>query len=188
MLFRSNPQWNYQWGYHNDGTLSFPTLNGNARTGSGNNLQFQKSYDQKIISTKSGTESQQTVERLVISGGDSYYDGTGYPSGEAGDIYLWAGRGFNGGDIKVDAGNSLSDQEGGTIKIRGGNSDSGTGGFVEIRAGTGGGENASIRLIAGGNQWTVNSSGTLSIPPGGDILNSDGYSVIKSLPQNQQSS
>jgi hypothetical protein len=177
----------YSWVLGGDGTISFPALNGNARTGSGNNLQFEKSNNQKIISTQNGTISNQTVERLVISGGDSYYDGTGYPSGEAGDIYLWAGRGYNGGDIKVDAGNSLSAQEGGTIKIRGGNSDSGIGGFVEIRAGTGGAENANIRLIAGGNQWTVNSSGTISMPPGGDILNSDGYSVIKSLPQNQQS-
>ena len=101
----------YSWVLGGDGAISFPSLNGNARTGSGNNLQFQKSYDQKIISTKSGTESQQTVERLVISGGDSYYDGSAY-HGEGGDLYLWAGRGENGGDIKVDAGNSLSAQEG----------------------------------------------------------------------------
>ena len=186
--FSTDPAQLASWTFQPEGRISFPYRKGNARTGDGENLQFIKSNDQKIISTAAGNVDFPGVERLVIAGGDSYYDGTGYPSGEAGDIYLWAGRGYNGGDIKVDAGNSLSDQEGGTIKIRGGNSDSGIGGFVEIRAGTGGAENANIRLIAGGNQWTVNSSGTISMPPGGDILNSDGYSVIKSLPQNQQSS
>ena len=180
----TNPQWNYQWGYHNDGTLSFPTLNGNTRTGSGNNLQFQQSYNQKIISTKSGTESQQTVERLVISGGDSYFDGSAH-HGEGGDIYLWAGAGENGGDIKVDGGNS-STGEGGTIKIRGGNSSSGTGGFVEIWSGSGA-TGAPIKLStwnSGWNQWIFETNGKLTLPVNGDIVNSDGHSVIKSIPQN----
>ena len=216
----------YSWVLGGDGTISFPTLNGNARTGFGNNLQFQKSNYEKIISTQNGTSDNQTVERLVISGGDSYYDGSAY-HGEGGDLYLWAGRGENGGDIKVDAGNSLSAQEGGNIKIRGGTSSNGTGGFVEIRGGYGDTSSGEVRLYSGNTQWTYDANGTLTLPNtayidsgiptlkttqdfsigvgypqkvwnfdqlgkitlpvDGDIVNSDGYSVIKSLPQNQQS-
>ena len=111
-------------------------------------------------------------------------------------------------------------------KIRGGNSDSGTGGFVEIRGGYGGDINGEIRLYSGNTQWTYDANGTLTLPNtayidsgiptvkttqdfsiasdtkvwnfdqlgkitlpvDGDIVNSDGESVIKSLPQNQQSS
>lgn len=36
--------------------------------------------------------------------------------------------------------------------------------------------------------WEFAANGNITIPEGGDILNSDGYSLIKSLPQNQQSS
>jgi hypothetical protein len=154
------------WTFQPEGRISFPYRTGNARTGAGENLQFIKSNDQKIISTAPGNIDFPTVERLVIAGGDSYYDGAVYPSGEAGDIYLWAGRGYNGGDIKVDAGNSLSGQEGGTVKIRGGNSDSGTGGFVEISAGYGGGTPGQIRLINAGQQWTFNGSGQIVFPDG----------------------
>ena len=174
----------YNWVFGGDGTLSFPTLNGNTRTGSGNNLQFEGSYAQKIISTKAGTELRQTVERLVISGGDSYFDGSAH-HGEGGDIYLWAGAGENGGDIKVDGGNS-STGEGGTIKIRGGNSSSGTGGFVEIWSGSGA-TGAPIKLStwnSGWNQWIFETNGKLTLPVNGDIVNSDGHSVIKSIPQN----
>ena len=53
-----NPFWNHTWAFKNDGSLSFPTLNGNARTGSGNNLQFQQSYDQKIRSEEHTSELQ----------------------------------------------------------------------------------------------------------------------------------
>ena len=179
------------WSFQPEGRISFPYRTGNARTGDGENLQFIKSNDQKIISTAAGNVDFPGVERLVIAGGDSYYDGTGYPSGEAGDIYLWAGRGFNGGDIKVDAGNSLSDQEGGTIKIRGGSSDSGQGGFVEIWSGSGTtGANITLSAWNGGgwNQWIFEPHGNLTLPSGGDIKNYDGFSVIKSIPQNQQNS
>ena len=167
------------WTYSNDGSIMFPYIASNARTGYGENLKFNRSTNQKIISTASGDSENNTVERLVIAGGDSYYDGTGYPNGEAGDIYLWAGRGFNGGDIKVDAGNSLSDQEGGTVKIRGGSSDSGQGGFVEISSGYGA-TAGDIRFIAGANEFTI-SGNTLTLPVGGDIVNSSGVSVISGI-------
>ena len=89
------------WTYSNDGSIMFPYTASNARTGYGENLKFNRSTNQKIISTASGDSENNTVERLVIAGGDSYYDGTGYPNGEAGDIYLWAGRGFKIGRAHV---------------------------------------------------------------------------------------
>jgi hypothetical protein len=181
-------------------SIEFPFLDGNNRTGNGNNLQFEKgSAVQKIISTQDGTELVPTVERLVISGGDSYFDGSEY-LGEGGDIYLWAGQGENGGDIKVDGGESTTGQ-GGTVKIRGGYSSESFGGFVEIWSGAGalGGGDISITAQNGGtaaqsggeiyletigntaNTWIFKNDGNLTLPVGGDILDSNGNSVIGGL-------
>ena len=143
-------------------TIEFPFSPGNSRTGSGNNLQFEKgSVYQKIISTQNGTDSAPTVERLVISGGDSYNDGVN-DIGEGGDIYLWAGKGANGGDIKVDAGNSSS-QEGGTIKIRGGYSQSSIGGFVQISSGYGGLGGGDISITADGGGTGIEAGGEIFV-------------------------
>jgi hypothetical protein len=143
------------------GAIEFPLLAGNQRTGSGNNIQFLKGYEQKIISTQEGTEEEPIVERLVISGGDSYHDGSGYV-GEGGDIYIWSGKGANGGDIKVDAGESTSG-EGGTIKIRGGYSASSIGGFVEIYSGYGGLGGGDISITASGGGTGIEAGGEVSV-------------------------
>jgi len=172
---------NYNWAFNNTGSIKFPTLLGNQRTGTGENLQFPKTGTQKIVSTSAGTSAQQTVERLVIAGGDSYYNtGTSQYEGEGGDLYLWAGRGDNGGDIKVDAGEGVN--SGGTVKIRAGYTLSGTGGFVELFAGnsnTGyggpvdiyagcgplGAGNITLQTCGGGtNQLVLSSTGQLITP------------------------
>lgn len=189
-----------QWDFKGNGTISFPTsYDINNRTGAGEALLFEKSNSQKIIATKGGTPDQTTVERLVVAGGDSYYNSNiSTFVGEGGDIYLWAGRGANGGDIKVDAGNSLGSagELGGDIKIRGGTSASGNGGFVEIRggygavnggvldiysgygaavggdininAGTGGNANGSVLITSGNESWGF-SDGNIYSPSGGVI-------------------
>ena len=142
--------------------IEFPLSNGNNRTGEGNNLQFEKgSAFQKIISTQDGNELVPTVERLVISGGDSY-NNEGTYTGEGGDIYLWAGKGANGGDIKVDAGESTSGQ-GGTIKIRSGYSESSIGGFVEISSGYGGLGGGDISITASGGGTGIEAGGEISM-------------------------
>ena len=147
------------------GGISFPFLPGNERTGSGDNLQFEKgSVYQKIISTQDGTGSAPTVERLVISGGDSYKNGLTY-SGEGGDIYLWAGKGQNGGDIKVDAGEGIS--SGGTVKVRGGYTETGAGGFVEIYAGgSSNGTGGDVEITAGEGYGNGNVGGNVEITSG----------------------
>jgi len=152
-------------GFGTTGAISFPFLPGNARTGSGDNLQFEKgSVYQKIISTQDGTGSAPTVERLVISGGDSYSNGPTY-SGEGGDIYLWAGKGQNGGDIKVDAGEGI--EEGGTVKVRGGYTETGAGGFIQITAGdSSDGDGGDVEITAG-------SSANEGI--GGSVVITSGY-------------
>jgi hypothetical protein len=157
-------------GFGTTGAISFPFLPGNQRTGSGDNLQFEKGEypgnpNQKIISTADGTESYPTVERLVISGGDSYKNGLTY-SGEGGDIYLWAGKGQDGGDIKVDAGNGIS--SGGTVKIRGGYTETGSGGFIQIIAGdTSNGPGGDVYVNAGNGYGNGND--------GGDVFITSGY-------------
>ena len=160
----------YDWILHGDGTTQLPNMPTNARTGNADALIFTKMNGrtgQKVIGTQAGTVDNPTVERLVIAGGDSFDTGEGYQQySEGGDIYLWAGRGANGGDIKVDAGNSYggNNDEGGTIKIRGGNSSTGVGGFVQIDSGTGGTNGGDIEINA--------SSGAVD---GGDINISAGY-------------
>ena len=142
--------------------IEFPFLPGNSRTGSGNNLQFEKgSVYQKIISTQDGTESVPTVERLVVSGGDSY-NNEGTYTGEGGDLYLWAGRGADGGDIKVDAGNGTN--SGGTVKVRAGQGDNGYGGFVEISSGYGASGNGGAININSG--YGSNQGGNIAIQAG----------------------
>jgi len=157
-------------GFGTTGGISFPFLPGNERTGSGDNLQFEKgSVYQKIISTQDGTESAPTVERLVISGGDSYRNGPTY-SGEGGDVYLYGGKGQLGGDIKVDAGNGIS--SGGTVKVRGGYTNTGDGGFVEISAGySSDGDGGDVQVTAGNgyNGGSVNISPGAGTNTGGNI-------------------
>lgn len=192
-----DPTWDYQWYFKNDGSIKFPQLSTNDRTGSGRALVFEKSATQKVIATSNGLSASPTVERLVIAGGDGYRnpDSNVYPPfSEGGDVYVWAGRGADGGDIKIDAGNSygVDSEQGGGIKIRGGYSESGTGGYVQIDAGTGheqnggyvsidagygnelggditltaggGGTPGKVRLTSDGNNWYFNPDGSTSFP------------------------
>lgn len=172
------------WRFENDGAITFPSQASNNRTGTGENLKFVKSNSQKIISTGNGTVDQNTVERLVIAGGDSYNDDIGAYSGEGGDIYLWAGFGSDGGDIKVDAGDAFGTY-GGTVKVRAGSSyaENGEGGFLELRAGNGNnlggvggditikpghgaGQDGVVRIKTGDNtkSWTFGAAGALTFP------------------------
>jgi len=173
--------YDHTWSFDSAGSITFPSLYGNARTNSGENLKFAKTGTQKLISTSAGTSAQPTVERLVIAGGDSYYNNnTSQYEGEGGDLYLWAGRGYDGGDIKVDAGEGVN--SGGTVKIRAGYTLSGTGGFVELYAGdsyTGyggpvdihagcgplGAGNITLQTCGGGtHQLVLSSTGQLTTP------------------------
>lgn len=130
----SGGNYHHKWHFNNYGSITFPILDGNSRTGNGENLQFAKSGNQKVISTAAGTVGQPTVERLVIAGGDSYYNtDTSQYEGEGGDVYLWAGKGYDGGDIKVQAGSGVD--VGGYLRMRAGDTLSGNAGFVELYAG-----------------------------------------------------
>lgn len=184
----------YDWILGGDGGITFPNQHANNRTGYGDALMFtRKTNAQKVIGTQDGVSDYPTVSRLVIAGGDSYFDRSNW-IGEGGDIYLWAGRGADGGDIKVDAGNSLglNGEQGGDIKIRGGSSQSGnggflqlyggygniTGGYIEINAGNGAANGGNLTLSAGygptqsgyvtinttGNSWTFNPDGSVTLP------------------------
>lgn len=137
----------YRLGIDYNGKIILPTGSfGNNRTGSPSTALIFKKYNengynyQKIIGTEPGNSSDHDVERLVISGGDSYSyssEGTVW-QGEGGDIYLWAGKGEDGGDIKIDGGESTGTyNEGGYVKVRGGYAGgaSANGGFVEVLAG-----------------------------------------------------
>ena len=108
----------------------------NARTGTGEVLQFTDGAEQSVITGPMPTVSNSTAQRLVVAGQDGLVD----TSGEGGDLYLWAGVGGSGngsgGDIKVDAGNGGGTTgNGGTVKVRGGDSTESTGGYVHIYGG-----------------------------------------------------
>ena len=146
----SGGNYHHKWHFDNYGSITFPILDGNSRTGNGENLQFVKSGNQKVISTAVGTVGQPTVERLVIAGGDSYYDsGTSTYAGEGGDVYLWAGKGDNGGDVKVQAGEGIT--QGGYLRMHAGDTLSGNAGFVELYAGDSYYGNAGNVQIRAGN-------------------------------------
>ena len=128
------------WAFKSDGSVQPPTQASNDRTGTGLVLKIGDTDTQAIITGPAPVaNSYNNAPRLVVAGQDGVIDG------EGGDIYLWAGQsgpdGGTGGDIKVDAGVGQNGSDGGTIKIRGGNSVSGAGsavgGFVEIDAGSG---------------------------------------------------
>ena len=168
-----------QWEFTENGNIRFPSNGSNARTGVGETLSFNNSSAQSIITGPEPKETDPTAERLVIAGRDGF-PGSG---GEGGDIYLWAGRGGSnngsGGDIKVDAGDGQAVGQGGTVKMRGGNTDNGVGGFVEIKAGnSGSGSGGPINITAGnvyagegGQGGTVNIQSGYSnyYGSGGDI-------------------
>ena len=168
------------WNFLADGSVKFPYQQTNDRTGSGDAFVFAKNPEpsQKIIATQAGNNIFPTVERLIIAGGD------GYGTGEGGDIYLWAGRGYDGGDIKVDAGNGTgAGQYGGTIKIRAGNNTAtgAYGGYIRIEGGQGSTSayHGDVRITTAGNnyEWVFGGDNTLTIPSGSDIKR-DGVSVL----------
>ena len=165
------------WSFKKEGDVSFPVIPTNGRTGNGEGLLFKKSGYQKVISTEAGTVSSPDVERMVIAGGDSYNTGGTY-TGEGGDLYLWAGKGNNGGDIKVDGGEAVSG-EGGTVKVRGGYSLNGNGGFVEISAGDSSnaiGGDVNIYAGTGTSNGVVNIHGNTLVT--GSLYVTDGAAFI----------
>ena len=133
-------------------------------------------------------------------GGDVYiWGGVG---GESTGDTLTAG---NGGDIKVRGGAGQYGGDGGYVKIEGGDSQfgpGGTGGYIEITAGNatagaggeGNGGNVTITAGAGDgsgtdgqihlytnsytNHWQFTNTGNLTLPAGGDILDSNGNTVL----------
>lgn len=140
----------------------------NARTGTGEVLQFTDETRQSIITGPSPTITNSTAQRLVVAGQDGLID----TSGEGGDLYLWAGVGGSGngsgGDIKVDAGHGGGTTgNGGTVKVRGGHSTESSGGYVRIEGGdSDSGYGGDVDIYGGYS----NSE------PGGDIEISAGYS------------
>ena len=174
------------WRFGADGSIKFPYQPTNERTGSGDAFVFAKNPEpqQKIIATQSGNNIFPEVERLVIAGGD------GYGTGEGGDIYLWAGKGHDGGDIKVDAGYGTgAGQYGGTIKIRAGNNTAtgAHGGFVHIEGGKGSasGYHGEVKITTADNthQWIFDGDGTLTTP-GNIFSGSKNIGVVTPAPLN----
>ena len=183
----------------------------------GNTLTLGDQTGQILITNIPTTSSYPTAQRMILQGVD------GYASGEGTDLYIWAGNGGyrsqaddmdpegssrlgSGGDIKVDAGRG---QDGGTIKIRGGYSQGAealstvSGGFVLVEAGNsqwgyggnvnmtagygpqgGGTIGLTTRNLTQTNVWTFSQNGTLStagsinLASGSDITR-DGVSVIR---------
>ena len=182
----------------------------------GNTLTLGDQTAQVLITNIPTTSAITTAQRMILQGVD------GYASGEGTDLYIWAGNGGyrsqaddmdpegssrlgSGGDIKVDAGRG---QDGGTIKIRGGYSQGAealstvSGGYVSIEAGNsqwgyggditatagygpqgGGSISLTTRNISQTNVWTFSQNGTLStagsisLATGADITR-DGVSVL----------
>ena len=151
----------------------------NTRTGTAKTLTFGTTNGGQVaITGPMAASDTHDADRLVIAGRDSYFDGnTSSYLGEGGDIYLWAGKGADGGDIKIDAGDGLAtSNSGGTIKIRAGNNTNtnGVGGYVLIASGSNGsgGNPGYIKITTqgeNGSGWIFDSSNKLTLPSGGTI-------------------
>jgi hypothetical protein len=155
----------------------------NARTGTGEVIQFTDDTVQSVITGPMPTVANPTAQRLVVAGQDGRVD----TDGEGGDIYLWAGVGGSsngsGGDVKLDAGNAGGNGSGGTVKMRGGDATDGSGGYIEIFGGDSVDSSAGDVNIAGGDS-TNDTGGEVDIEggesttgDGGDIDIDGGYSA-----------
>ena len=138
------------------------------------------------VGGESDTGTGGTGGDVKIRGGEGQDNEGGYIRIEAGDATHWSGSSTGyGGFIDITAGS-----------VNGGDSTN-YGGNINISAGLGYNDSTKsgvINLKAGGSisyptqqVWTFGTDGGLTLPANGDIKNSDGYSVIKSIPQNQQS-
>jgi hypothetical protein len=168
------------WSFVNNGSTIFPTLTtqrGDILIGTitGQTLLFGDDTQEAVISTPNGTANGINSQRLVIN------PGSGYNSGEGGDIYLWAGRGGatngSGGDIKVRGGQGVADGTGGYIRIEGGDSQAnGQAGFIEITGGIGGNTSGGPVTITGG-QGSAGLGGNVVITGGVGQLGFGGGNV-----------
>lgn len=184
------------------GGVNFPTLSVDIHNGgvqSAQVLKFDKASQQVII-TGPTPAAGNSAERIIIQGQRAT------DNGEGGDVYLWGGdSAINGGDIKIYAGDADSDvigAVGGYVNIDAGNGfssgghltlsagvasaiENGYGGNVSITAGyahNGTPGNIQLSTYAQSNNsvlsWTFTNDGKLTLPAGGDVVNSDGNSVL----------
>jgi hypothetical protein len=110
---------------------------------------------------------------LTISAGDGGIAATGVNAGAGGNLTITAG------DAGSDIGNPSWGEVGGTLVIRGGNSSRPYhGSDVQIHSGNSVISPGAISLHTGTNQWTFGKTGNLTLPVGGNILDSTGTSVL----------
>jgi hypothetical protein len=183
---------NKSWVLNNTGGITFPTLSVDLHNGgvqSGQVLKFNDATKQVIITGPTPVAGN-SAERIIIQGQRA----TG--NGEGGDVYIWGGdSAANGGDIKIYAGDGeASPSNGGYVNISGGSGyayggdvtltagyASQFGGNVVLSAGNAGGQggvSGHVTINANNHSWTFNNEGKLTLPEGGDVVNSAGNSVL----------
>jgi hypothetical protein len=110
---------------------------------------------------------------LTISAGDGGIAATGVNAGAGGNLTITAG------DAGSDIGNPSWGEVGGTLVLKGGNSSRPYhGSDVQIHSGNAVASPGAISLHTGTNQWTFGKTGNLTLPVGGNILDSTGTSVL----------
>ena len=181
----------FEFVLNTDGTLTLPSLTVNLHNGGnqeGQVLQFGNPSQQAII-TGPTPATGNNAERLIIQGQNG---GTG----EGGDVYVWGGDAqTDGGDIKIYAGDADSGSEGyggyvnieggdgytegGHVHIDGGHSNNGTGGDVRLQSGSSGNNlPGKVEILANNKSWQFKPNGELQLPAAGDIVDSNGDSVL----------
>ena len=127
---------------------------------------------------------------IKIRGGYGPGDGQGgYIRVEAGDVQGSGTPGYiyqKGGDVNIGTGGYIQSQggqgtTGGYISLAGGYGTDGPGGDVTITGGQSAGGLSyygKVLINAGASQWQFKNDGKLQLPSGGDIVNSDGTSVL----------
>ena len=198
----------HQWTFSEDGSLKLPQLNNTGYQAgyslNGPTLLLggeNDPNDQVIITGPVPNNINPSSQRLIVQG-QKGFGGEDNNKGEGGDVYIWAGTGGDGGslssqgdggDIKLRGGQG---GQGGYVRIEGGaaTATGSTGGFIDvnagdgvtnggdvhIRAGSGGTNNGEVNVYTTSNshQWIFKNDGSLQLPVGGDIRDSNGVSIL----------
>lgn len=106
---------------------------------------------------------------VKVRGGQGQNNNGGYVKIEGGDAADWSGSSSTGGYVEISAGDGLyNNANGGDVNIRAGRSNgSGNNGIINLRTGQ-----------TSEFEWQFDNGGNLHLPTGGDILDSDGNSVL----------
>ena len=192
-------------------TVELHNGNGTNNSWTGQVLKFDDASQQVIITGPTPAAGNSAERIIIQGQRATGRNSINNQDAEGGDVYLWGGDSdYDGGDIKIYAGDAdanntdFSGSIGGYVNIDAGEGYT-RGGHISLSAGGARGEEVGvggdITLSAGSayngtpgniiistrtdanysNNWLFTNNGKLQLPDGGDVVNSNGSSVLTGL-------